>query len=335
MNMHFFFSGRLSREESASALLASLIEQREDFREFFFSLVQISKPEGSFAINTEVQDVDIRIDYSNGNNTYVILVENKIRAGAIQQNQLVRYYEKEDTRNEGAIISTVFITPHQSTGDSEIERLENILKNGDTVNKISWCDDLCDYRTLLRDDDPDKQLIESAMGSIINIIEESEKEKYPLLYGRKKIQEIASLVLKDLDTGICKFMIWRGKDYFDIYTVGTDIGIDFLLKFEVEPKEPFSPIGLSDDRNLQVTVSSLLGLSVKGKKNRDICSIWNSITESGQLKILPEGLHRPEGHRFAFHFEVVGDSAAIRIHAVRIANSVIDFLLRNRLLKEE
>ena len=36
MNIHFFFKGKLSREESSSALIASLLEQRADFRSFFF-----------------------------------------------------------------------------------------------------------------------------------------------------------------------------------------------------------------------------------------------------------------------------------------------------------
>lgn len=333
MNIHFFFSGKLSREESASAFLASLLEQRVDFRIFFFDLLSLPKPEGNLSVDTEVNDVDVRIDYSIGMNNCVVLIENKIRSGAIQQNQLVRYYEKELSRKKSCIIKTVFITPHKSSGDAEVKRLDAVVRQGDSIQKISWCDDLVEYKSIISDDDFDKDLICGAFDSILKVIKLSENEKYPLAGGRHLVHEIAQRVMTKLTPTSPRLMLWRAKDCFDIYTVGTDIGIDLLFKFDVERKEPFSPIGLDDEKHLRITITSVFGLSSKGKKNQNIRIEWERLVNSNEFKILPEGSHRLEGHRFAFNYPIVGKADLVVETAIRIGRMVVDFLRRNGLLE--
>jgi hypothetical protein len=39
MNLHFFFEGKLAREEVSSAFLATLLEQRPDIRTAFFEVL--------------------------------------------------------------------------------------------------------------------------------------------------------------------------------------------------------------------------------------------------------------------------------------------------------
>lgn len=97
MNPHFFFKGKLSREESASAYLATLLDQIPEFRVATLDKAGILEPGGPCTILTELREVDIRLDYPEAET--VVLIENKIRSGALQVDQLSRYYQQERAAN--------------------------------------------------------------------------------------------------------------------------------------------------------------------------------------------------------------------------------------------
>lgn len=140
MNPHFFFSGKLSREESASAFLATLLDQHAEFRAFFFRSLNREEPRGPRQVSIEHKEVDIRLAYPEAKT--VVLIENKVRPGALQVNQLVRYYQQERADTAASRILSIMISPSAGSGASEADRLarHKEFRPTDAVLKVSWRD---------------------------------------------------------------------------------------------------------------------------------------------------------------------------------------------------
>jgi len=98
MDLALFFK----REGAASALVGTLLKESSDFRVLFFdaledlesNLVQSLKRK-MWDVDVEVHQLDIRLVALDGST--VLIIENKIHAGAVQRNQMVKYYDRELT----------------------------------------------------------------------------------------------------------------------------------------------------------------------------------------------------------------------------------------------
>lgn len=89
MHLRHFFRGSLKREEVASASLATLLEDPA-FREAFFKLFPQSRNilgNPCWTVEVEAAGIDIRLDSDEA----VMIIENKVRPGAYQSGQLLRY----------------------------------------------------------------------------------------------------------------------------------------------------------------------------------------------------------------------------------------------------
>ena len=142
-----FFESTLRREEVASAFLAMALEGVPSFRQYFFQLVlpneKESLTERDWRIAVEQERVDIRMQSLDT----VVLIENKVAAGAKQQGQLLRYYLEEKKRNPLPRIVAVFVAPGQ-IGQDEITRItdssEFNTSGADVALHVSW-DDIIQY----------------------------------------------------------------------------------------------------------------------------------------------------------------------------------------------
>ena len=91
VNPHFFFEGKLAREESASALLATLLEQSACFRQRFLDVLHLDINDAP-DVAVERNDVDVCLTFPKDKTT--ILVENKTKGSSKTDSQLARYYEQ-------------------------------------------------------------------------------------------------------------------------------------------------------------------------------------------------------------------------------------------------
>lgn len=307
MNIHFFFEGKLSREETSSAFIASLLEQREDFRSYFFSHIGILEPREVGKFTVEQDDVDIRIDYPKFKT--VVLVENKIKVAALQVNQLVRYYLTQIRKDGDKRIVFVLLVPNGGTGKSEINRLRknDHFRTTDFVDTISWRT-IAQFLDIIQPDDRDTEIICSGFDSILTLIERAAQERYPLVGGREILQEIAQRALTDLRQEFpgVRLQLWRSKDCFNIYTVGTNITVYVDLAFNVESKAPFPPIGLKDPENISVKLRTQFALSAKGKKNSHLRDEWNQITKSPCYEVPIGEIHKLEAKWFKREVPIAG-----------------------------
>lgn len=323
MNPRFFFTGKLSREESASAFLATLLDQHAEFRAFFFRSLKIEEPKGLCRVSIEHKEVDIRLDYPAAQ--VVVLIENKVRPGALQVNQLVRYYQQELAANVDSRIISIMISPSPGSGSSEADRLtqHKDFRPSDKVVKSSWRD-LSEFCDILNGEDSQAQFIKGGFASVLKIIEEAAQEKFPLLGGRIILHDAAQSAFNQLAGAFPgKLRFWRAKDVFDIYSIGGDITANVDLLFQVENKAPYAPLGMSDENNITATLRTQITLSDRGRRNRPLKNEWNRLCEAGKYDIPGLGTHTLAGRWFKREVEFRGDTAMLQRKIAELGRVVI------------
>jgi hypothetical protein len=322
MNLHLFFEGKLSREESASAFLATLLEQRPDFRSFFFNVLDQPEPKGDCSITIEHRNVDIRIDYPAAKR--VILIENKLRPGALQSKQLVRYYGDELRQNRKSRIVFAFIVPSEGSGTSEMGRLRTELRKKDSGYRVPW-ELIGEFQDTIRTKDKDKEFINSGFGVIFKIIKGATQEKYPVIGGREIANEIAKKVLQTLQRNFPKirFSLWRSKNHFTILTNGTNVTIYVDLSFRTENKKPYKPIGIKDRKHLTLRLRTEFALSAKGKKAQTARSKWDRMSPDDLAAIVPSGEHQLHGRWYRRTVTASGSSKQLENQLVEMGRSLI------------
>jgi hypothetical protein len=141
LRIDHFFQGKLSKEEVSSAFLAMALDGVPEFRRHFLQLIApkefVSLNRKKWKVQVEVRHVDVLMDAGET----VILIENKITAGAKQTSQLLRYYKQEKRHNPDARVIMVYLAPG-SIGKGEITLVENSqefqARTEDHVHHVSW-----------------------------------------------------------------------------------------------------------------------------------------------------------------------------------------------------
>ena len=95
-----FFSGAQSKEETASAYLATLLDSDPEFRVRFLDLADVEpRLDGSLEWAVRVEDsrvntgtVDVTLEWPPGDPTTFVMVENKVSASAKTDGQFRKYY---------------------------------------------------------------------------------------------------------------------------------------------------------------------------------------------------------------------------------------------------
>lgn len=143
MNPHFFFEGTI-REEAGSAFLATLLEQDPGFRAAFVRRVGGGEAGEHGRARVHVEHflgdglwADIVLEVPG----LVILVENKVRAGAIRPRQLVAYHGAAVRRWPRCRVIAVHLAPEASWGWTEarmVRREARRLGRDDLAAAIGW-----------------------------------------------------------------------------------------------------------------------------------------------------------------------------------------------------
>jgi len=328
MNPHFFFQGKLSREESASAFLATLLEQRADFRSFLFRILEVEEPQSSGQVNIEQSNIDIRVEYSSAK--VVCLIENKVRPGAFQARQLVRYYRKELPTSVDSRILVILVVPYEGKGGSEINCLTNdqeFRRQMDAAYRVSWRG-LAEFCDLLQQEDLHGEFVRGGFNCVLKMIDDAAQEKYPLIGGREIAHEITQAAFQALKQEFPRtsFRLWRGKDFFTIYTIGTDITIYVALSFRVDNKAPYTPLEIPDRQHVTAILSTQFSLSAKGKRDQRLKEEWDPINKNGEYDVAHLGLHRLAGKWFTREVAVCGDATVLEQQLVDMGRSIIKSL---------
>ena len=326
---HHFFLGKLSREESASAFLATLLEQHDKFRQFFFKECEIEQPQGPCQVSIEQEEVDIRLDYYDAK--VVVLIENKVRPGALQVDQLVRYYRQTRESDVDSSIHSILVGPNEGSGQSEVDRLKRLNLHqdhpSDIVKHLSWRD-LAEFPEEPKSDNPWATFVIKGFENVLKIMNDAAQEKYPLtnVIERQILHDVARAAFGHLSNTFpeMRLRLWRSKELFNIYPTGTDISLGINLVFLVEDKPPYRPLGIVDAQRITAWLETQVTLSAKGKSNHPLRAEWNRMLQKGEYDIPGLGLHTLGGRWFKRKEPFpAGDSASLQRELVRVGSAVI------------
>jgi hypothetical protein len=208
MDFRYFFTGKMSREEAASAFLAMALDGSAGFRAHFFSVAGLAhlNPNAGWIIDVE----DERVDVTLRSNENVVLVENKIESEALRAGQLLSSYEAEAGKSI-ACVSAVLLSPNR-VGVKHVEAVrscESFLKRAvtDRVLALSW-HSLIDYRP-----GDDEEWIASGLHAIEEAIERANAALYPAIGSRAILRRLVDQVGSTLKGGAApSVMRWSAKD---------------------------------------------------------------------------------------------------------------------------
>jgi PD-(D/E)XK nuclease superfamily protein len=302
MNLHFFFEGKVAREEVASAFLATILEQRADIRGAFFdTLVDCIGSElaesfrsKSWTVQVEEHQIDIRLESKIGD--WVILLENKLQAGSMQQGQLPRYYYEQITREPATRVVAVYLAPGAGMGGSEVAAVkfsDRFRRDLDFAARVSW-DTLTEFLRGLSTADGEGQFIGSGIDSITEAIERAATEKFPNEGGREQVHAIACEVRAGLQQrfpGVRLGAPWPAKDRFTLASHGTNLTLWLRLVFETKPDLPHVPVNLFEGDKMHLTAQSMLKLSGAASRIPELKVRWRELNVSGG-QVIQEILHR-------------------------------------------
>jgi hypothetical protein len=128
----YFFGGAQSKEETASAYLATLLDFDPVFRSTFLALAAVEPPlDGSLDWAVRVEDtrmntaaVDVTLEWPRHDPTTFVMIENKLAASAEQVGQLRKYYLGAVNTWPGRRIIGFYLAPSRGVAASEIREVK-------------------------------------------------------------------------------------------------------------------------------------------------------------------------------------------------------------------
>lgn len=292
-SLQHFFQGKLGREEVSSACLAMLLEGSAAFRKHFFDLVSpgdTDLPKRQWKIGVEREGVDILLESDD----IILIIENKLSAGAKQVGQLLRYYRQRRIAAPSSRIIAVYLAPRE-VGLSEVTRLgqdtEFLSHPKDLAVHVSW-DDVFSLPSTFSYDYAN--LISPTLQHIQKAIEDASTAKYRSVGERKIVRGIAEEVSQQLKTTTStRFKRWSGREIEEIYSVHTAISLCVGLQFKSGPAPDFHVLGVvgKDDR-LHLALRTYVGLAVKIKKSSPLANWWKTFSATGVIEVPKIGPHK-------------------------------------------
>jgi hypothetical protein len=309
MRLAHFFEGKLGREEVSSAFLAMALDSVPRFREHFFKLVAPDEYNSlslkEWSVKVEVRQVDVRMETDDT----IVLIENKVNAGAKQDNQLLRYYLREKKHNPKARVILVYLAPGQ-IGKGEITRVTDSCKfqacTDDHLYHLSW-ETLATYSP--QADNIRDMILRNGLDEIKRVIEEARTQKYFREGDRGILYHVVKSALNKLmeQTNVRLMGPWPGRENEQIYTAGTNVTLwlDSLFKAENEP--PYAPINLRDENDLfRITIRSQFKLA--GKVNKDLAKWWGQQIQAKSMEIPGVGIHHLQEDGWLVHSRATSGS---------------------------
>ncbi|BCS31410.1 hypothetical protein TBR22_A06110 [Luteitalea sp. TBR-22] len=238
MNFDHFFTGKMSREEAASAFLAMALEGSTGFRTHF--LDQIEAPDDSASREWAISVEDARVDLTLRAAGHVILIENKVDSGAVRTGQLLGYYNGEVKRSPDSRITVVMLAPG-GVGSREVDGVKSCADMRarsltDRVIGASWAD-LIEYPA-----DDGEKWVRDGLDAIRRAIEKAASAAYPAVGSRLELRKITDAAAVGLRTrGTTGVMRWSAKDKEALVLTGMNVTANVWLQFTCS-EAPGAPV---------------------------------------------------------------------------------------------
>jgi hypothetical protein len=191
--------------------------------------------------------------------------------------------------------------------------------------QVSW-EDVAEY------DDPNDEwndLIRSGLDAVMGAIEAGRQEKYPRIGERAVIADIVDRARELLSeqSGV-SLRRWPGRDFEEIFTSRTNVTMWLDAQFEVDPKEPFGPVGVRDDKGrmcLAIRVRFKLGGHVR--KSSELAAWFQGLLDQGSFMVDGVGELRPDASKwFTWSEPYVGSEDEVAERLADVGHAVFGAL---------
>ena len=328
MDLHHFFENMVRREETASAFLATMLEYDSDFRREFLREA-IGDPTLVDHEEWDVRVEDGHVDVTLDSPTQRVLIEDKIRAGARQRGQLLRYYQAAVNTVPAKRIVAVYLAPG-GQGLGEVDAVEQSSSRGDrpmdVVAQLPW-------KTVGKiiaelPNERDRWFARSGIEQVLKAVELARQEKYPAVGDRAVIRAIADVAYRDLQrTAGVNLRRWSARDTEQIYTVGTPVTMWLGIVFETAPEAPFSPVGVVQGEHIHLELDTRIKLAGKVKSTTKLARRWDHLLSAGEIEIPAVGRHDlSPGKWLVRTVPIAGTRDAIAAAMSQAGQFVLDFL---------
>ena len=226
VNPHFFFEGKLSREESASAFFATLLEQSVQFRSRFLGIANLDlSGEQLSEVVVERDNVDISLHFTDT----TIIVEIKVSSGSKIDGQLRRYYDRCVDENASRRVVCIYLAPTSTLGQSEIEKLD--LRDSDAAISLSWQQ----IAELISDlDDISPQFASHGIESVLKLTKRRSSSLYERSGDREFLYDAIDAAFQQIQLReyVCHSCVWKDLQGVEIFTTKTGIMATTGIEFE-------------------------------------------------------------------------------------------------------
>jgi hypothetical protein len=324
MRLNTFFNGKLGREELSSAFLACLIQQRDDFRSFFFQTAGLKEMPENCQVGVEIDNVDIRLDCPDNRS---VLIEVKVRKGSIQPEQLNLYFNRLRERDPNKQISFIMVVPTKGGGAAEIKRLQENAhwRANDYACAITW-DQLSTFAEDLSKYDRDESFISSGFEMIQKMIEAKGGSLYSNAGGRDIVVQLARSIIGKLEKEFnpVKFQVWLNQDFIDISPYGSQFSPSLRLWFDTPLDENGVPITPITQTDVRLRAEPMYGISNKGKHNPLVSTEWKKMCALGTMSLPPGITYQLKGRWYSASTALAGTADEVETKALNLISPLVE-----------
>jgi PD-(D/E)XK nuclease superfamily len=335
-----FFRGAQSREETASAYLATLLDYDPEFRQRFLALIPADPPlDPSYDWAVRVEDVrtnagavDVSLEGPKSDPTTVVLIENKLVSSAKTDGQLLKYYRGAASVWPERRIVSLYLAPSRQLGASEVElvrssetyRSRRISRpEPDEVMAIEWEGDLARMIRALPAAD---WFVASGIEEVISAIK---RRPLPPDAQREVIRYIVDCALTTLAERLpgVRFASWPCATEEYIYKPGGMLTVSVSMVYPVDEQgNLFRDVVLDDVGLVSVTLVTDFGLRTKATQPPEVIQSWGALLHKGVIEVAGIEFERSPRRRFQHVDTVQTSQAALQQLIVERASQVVAFL---------
>lgn len=322
MRLDVFFNGKLGREEMASAFLACLLDQRDDFRVFFFHSADMHDMPESCQVGVEIDNVDIRLDCPESNT--VVLIEVKVRKSSIQSGQLSLYFNRLREREPNKKIYFIMVVPGKGGGTAEIKRLrdDGLWRDSDHAGTVTWAQ-LASFADRLSKYDRDESFISSGFAMILKMVKSGGESS--MEGGRDIVFHLARRIAAALEKEMspAKFQVWVNRDMIDISPYSSLFSPSLRIWFDTPLDEHGVPITPITENDVRIRAETIYGISNKGKRNPRVSAEWQKMRALGMMNVTAEITHQLKGHWYCACTPLSGTAADVEAKALDLIRPIV------------
>jgi hypothetical protein len=335
-----FFGGAQSKEETASAYLATLLDSDPVFRSRFLALADVEPHlDGSLDWAVRVEDgrmnagaVDVTLEWPREDPTTFVMIENKLAASAKSAGQLRKYYLGAVNKWPGRRIVGFYLAPSRGVAASEIKEVKGTDEyrargggrpNADEVFPLAWESDVV---PIIRGLPTADEWFEAS--GIDEVLKAIAHPPLPPDEQRDVIRDIVNRALDDLVDAVpgVTFNSWRSAGQEAVYKPGGMLTIFVTVAFPVDEEARLLRDVVVDD-NVRVTLVTDFGLRITAVKPPEVVRAWRALLRERRIDISGMDFEPTSNRRLRFVDEVQVSSGDLQALIVERAKQVTAFLL--------